>query len=223
MIWFDFGGVLSPPLAELYASYELKTGITPEQLAGAMKTVSDEMGMPPLAPVELASISEAEWGRGLARALVTDHPGIDLSRARLETFGEQWFEGIKANPVMMDAVRCLRESGITVGILSNNVVEWEAYWRLMVEPAGEIDFLIDSCKVGFRKPDPQIFRLAARTADIAPGQCVLVDDLAVNCEAAEAEGWRAVHFRDDRQALRDLGRLTGLSAAFENLPSLSRA
>lgn len=93
----------------------------------------------------------------------------------------------------------------------------------VVEPAGEVDFLIDSSKVGFRKPDPEIFRLAARTAGAAPGQCVLVDDLAVNCEAAEAEGWRAVCFRDDRQALRDLGRLTGLSAAFESLPSLSRA
>ncbi|MDI3422973.1 HAD family hydrolase [Streptomyces luteolus] len=216
MIWFDFGGVLSPPLAELYASYERKTGITPEQLVGAMRTVAEGMGLPTLAPVELGVVSEAEWGRGLARALGAAHPGIDLSRARLETFGEQWFAGVTANPLMVAALRCAREHGLGVGILSNNVVEWEPYWRSIVEPAGEVDFLVDSCKVGVRKPDPEIFRLAARAAGLAPEQCVLVDDLAGNCAAAAAEGWRTVHFRDDRQALRDLGRCTGL-AAFERL------
>ncbi|MFC8100802.1 MULTISPECIES: HAD-IA family hydrolase [unclassified Streptomyces] len=110
---------------------------------------------------------------------------------------------------MADAVRCVRGSEVAAGILSNNVVEWEAYWHPMVELAGKVDFLNDSCKVGFPKPDPEIFRLAARTADIDPGQCVLVDDLAVNCEAAKAEGCRAAHFRDDRQALRELLRFSG--------------
>ncbi|MEU5950695.1 HAD family phosphatase [Streptomyces sp. NPDC047525] len=209
MIWFDFGGVLSPPLAELYGAYERKTGIAPEQLKGAMRAVADEMGLPTLAPVELATLTEAEWGRRLARSLTDDHPGIDLSRARLESFGEQWFDGVTANPVMVEALRAARDHGLGVGILSNNVVEWEPFWRPIVAPAGDVEFLIDSCKVGVRKPDPLIFRLAAESAGVEPGECLLVDDLAVNCEAARSEGWRVVHFRDNLQALRDLGRLTG--------------
>ena len=210
MIWFDFGGVLSPPLDELFDGYHGKTGITPDQLKTAMKDVAAGMGMPTLAPIELAAITEADWGRGLARALTSRNPGIDLSRARLETFGEQWFDGVSANPVMVCALRYARDNGFRVGILSNNVVEWEPYWLPIVEPAGEVDCLIDSCKVGVRKPDPRIFELAAKTAEVDAGDCILIDDLAENCEAAAAQGWRTVHFRDNRQALDDLSWLTGL-------------
>ncbi|MER5292881.1 HAD family phosphatase [Streptomyces pharetrae] len=210
MIWFDFGGVLSPPIDDLFEAYHRKTGITPAQLKTAMKDFADELDMPPLAPIELGVVTEAEWGRGLARALTARHPGIDLSRARLETFGAQWFEGVTANPLMVCALRYARDNGFRVGILSNNVVEWEPHWLPVVAPAGEVDCLVDSCKVGVRKPDPRIFDLAAKTAGAEPGDCVLIDDLAENCEAARAQGWRAVHFRDNAQALDDLRRLTGL-------------
>ncbi|WP_228977038.1 HAD family phosphatase [Streptomyces sp. DH12] len=210
MIWFDFGGVLSPPLETLYAAYHRKTGIMPEQLQEAMRVVAAEMDMPTLAPIELAALTEIEWGRRLARVLTDRHPGIDLSRARLETFGEQWFEGVSANPLMVCALRHARENGFPVGILSNNVVEWEPHWKAIVAPAGEVDCLIDSCMVGVRKPDPAIFDIAAKTAGAEPADCVLVDDLAENCAAARAQGWRAVHFRDNRQALSDLSRITGL-------------
>ncbi|MGW0736626.1 HAD family hydrolase [Streptomyces sp. NPDC002851] len=212
MIWFDFGGVLSPPLGELFAMYERKTGVTPEQLWWAMSEVSAERGVAPLAPVELATITEAEWGRALARVLAARFPGIDLSRACLETFGEQWFDGVAANPAMVAAVRTAREHGLGVGILTNNVVEWEPYWKAIVAPAGPVDHVVDSCRVGLRKPEPEIFDLAARTAGVDPARCVLVDDAAANCEAARDRGWRAVHFHDNPGALDDLARLTGLPA-----------
>ncbi|MGP4009728.1 HAD-IA family hydrolase [Streptomyces sp. 4N124] len=64
--------------------------------------------------------------------------------------------------------------------------------------------------MGVRKPDPRIFELAAKTAGIEAGDCVLVDDLAENCEAARDQRWQAVHFRDNAQALHDLSRITGL-------------
>ena len=145
MIWFDFGGVLSPPLDELYTAFHEKTGIAPEQLQGAMKEVADELGMPTLAPVELAVLSEREWGRRIERVLRDRHPGLDLSRARLETFGEQWFEGVEADPIMVCAARYARELGFPVGVLSNNVVEWEPHWKRIIEPVGPLDALIDSC------------------------------------------------------------------------------
>lgn len=210
MVWFDFGGVLSPPLHELYDAYHRKTGILPAQLQAAMKEVADEMGMPTLAPIEIAALTEAEWGRRLRRVLTSRHPELDLSRARLEGFGEQWFDGVTANPVMAGALRNARDNGFRVGILSNNVVEWEPYWRAIVAPAGEVDCLIDSCKVGVRKPDPKIFDLAAKRAGVTPEDCVLVDDLAGNCAAARRQGWHAVHFRDNRQVIAELRHLTGL-------------
>ncbi|WP_327370771.1 HAD family hydrolase [Streptomyces sp. NBC_01217] len=213
MIWFDFGGVLSPPLDDLFDHYHARTGITPRQLKNALAAVATGLGEDdPLAPIELAMLPEPEWGRAMAAALESADPGIDLSRARFERFGEQWFEGVRANSVMVATARHAKEHGYRVGILSNNVVEWEPYWRAVVEPVGEVDCIVDSCKVGVRKPDPEIFRRAEKAAGLDPADCVLIDDLAVNCEAARRTGWRAVHFRNNAQATRDLAGLIGLPA-----------
>lgn len=210
MIWFDFGGVLSPSLPELFAAYEGKTGIRPAHLQEAIAVVGEELGLPGLAPIELGQMAEAEWAGRLARALAQRHPEVDLSRARWDEFGRQWFEGITANTWMARAARDAMTDGLRVGILSNNVVEWEPYWSSIVAPVGEVECIVDSCKVGVRKPDPEIFRIAEKQAGVAAEDCVLIDDLAENCAAAERRGWLSVHFRDNTQALRELSALTGL-------------
>ncbi|UOT03061.1 HAD family phosphatase [Rhodococcus opacus] len=212
MVWFDFGGVLSPPLADLFTAYETKTGIAPAALQSAMRAVGDDLGAPPLAPIELAQITEREWGGRLREHLAAADPGLDLTRARLETFGEQWFDGITVNTAMAAALRGLKAHGLRVGVLSNNVVEWERFWRPIIEPAGPLDALVDSCLVGARKPDPQIFAIAEKTAGVDAGQCILIDDLEQNVLAARKSGWRAVHFRTDAQASSELSRLTGVAA-----------
>ncbi|MEU6106019.1 HAD family hydrolase [Streptomyces flaveolus] len=212
MIWFDFGGVLSPPLEDIYTAFETKTGITPAQLKAAIKGVADELDLPTMAPVETGLLTEREWGSRLRRVLAEQNPGIDLQRAELETFGRQWFDGVVANPEMVRALRTLRDSGFRVGILSNNVKEWGPYWKAIIAPAGDVDCLIDSCEVGCRKPDPQIFETAAKSAGVDAKDCVLIDDVQENCAAAQRAGWGSVHFRDDTQVLRELRDLTGLSA-----------
>jgi putative hydrolase of the HAD superfamily len=210
MIWFDFGGVLSPPLSEIFTAFEGKTGISPALLQEAMAVVGEDLGLPALAPIELGHMPEAEWAGRLARALADRHPGIDLSRARWDTFGQQWFEGITANAVMVGAARDALADGMRVGILSNNVVEWEPYWSSIVAPVGTVECVVDSCEVGVRKPDPEIFRIAEERARVAAEDCVLIDDLVENCAAAESRGWSSIHFRDNTQALRELSALTGL-------------
>jgi putative hydrolase of the HAD superfamily len=210
MIWFDFGGVLSPPLSELFASYEARTGINRDMLETAMAAVADRLGMPSLAPVELALLTEEEWGSRLADELSRHYPGVDLSRCDFASFGAQWFDEVEPNHIMVNAVRYARENGYRVGILTNNVVEWEPHWTRIVAPAGEVDCVVDSCRVGVRKPDREIFRIAAKSARATPEDCVLVDDLAENCYAARTSGWQAVRFRTNRQALRELYSITGL-------------
>ncbi|MFC9329467.1 HAD family hydrolase [Kitasatospora sp. NPDC057015] len=209
MVWFDFGGVLSPPLERIYEAYEVKTGITPRQLKAAIKGVADEMGLPTMAPVEVGVISEPEWGRRLARVLAGQNPGIDLARAELETFGRQWFDGVQANPVMVRAYRHIQENGVRTGVLSNNVTEWGPYWKAIIAPVGEVDVLIDSSEIGHRKPDPEIFDIASKLAGVPAAECLLIDDVEENLAAARAQGWQTVLFRTDEQALADLRAATG--------------
>lgn len=210
-VFFDFGGVLSPPLSTLFDLYTDKTGLPSAAMHAAMAAVGRDLGAHPLAPIELAQLTEADWGARLRAHLTA--AGHDATRAQLETFGQQWFADIVVNPSMAAAVRSLRAQGLTVGVLSNNVVEWEPYWHAIIEPLGPFDAVIDSCRVGVRKPDPEIFRIAENTVGAGPSQCILVDDLEENCAAARTRGWSTVHFRTDAQVHRELAALTGTYSA----------
>lgn len=207
-IWFDFGGVLSPSVDDLFDQYHRKTGISPTQLKQAMAAVASAMGHEPLAPIELALITEREWGSRLRAHLSAAEPALNLDGAQLERFGAQWFAGITANPGMVDAVRLYRSAGFRVGVLSNNVIEWAPHWLPIIQPAGPFDCIIDSSQVRLRKPDPRIFELAAATAGTTEGVNILIDDLAVNCAAARDRGWHAVQFGSNKQVLADLAELT---------------
>ena len=48
------------------------------------------------------------------------------------------------------------------------------------------------------KPEPAIFHLASERLGVAPGECVFVDDLDENVDAARGVGMRAVLYRVDK-------------------------
>ncbi|ECI4531915.1 HAD family phosphatase [Salmonella enterica subsp. diarizonae] len=204
IIWFDFGGVLSPSVSDLFTSYYLKTGIPPAVLQRAMKEVADDMNMDVLAPVEKAIITEREWGAGIRLKLSQSAPELDLSQARLEQFGEQWFDGILPNQLMIDLFRKVKATGLKVGILTNNVVEWENHWKRVAGISEEADVIVDSCKVGCRKPEMEIFAIAAERAGVRPEENLLIDDVPENCMAARQCGWESVHFKDNSSAVTEV-------------------
>lgn len=65
-------------------------------------------------------------------------------------------------------------------------------------PNIEFDSVIDSSVVASIKPEAAIFEVAAKQADVPPGQILLVDDSRANLMAADRAGWRALWFDDYR-------------------------
>jgi FMN phosphatase YigB (HAD superfamily) len=63
------------------------------------------------------------------------------------------------------------------------------------------------------KPEPEIYRLAAERLNVAPEQCIFVDDLRENCEGAEAVGMTAVRHRNAAETIARLTELTGVALA----------
>jgi putative hydrolase of the HAD superfamily len=74
------------------------------------------------------------------------------------------------------------------------------------------DAVIESSKAGLRKPDPRIYQMMCELLDVAPGACVYLDDLGVNCKPAAALGMTAIKVVSEAQALADLARVTGIAA-----------
>ena len=84
------------------------------------------------------------------------------------------------------------------------------YWEIVQDMQPELglfDELLLSCDLGMAKPDPEIFRRAARAAGVAPAGCVFVDDTAANVDAAREIGMSAVRFRDTASLRAELAAI----------------
>jgi glucose-1-phosphatase len=89
-------------------------------------------------------------------------------------------------------------------LLSNtNALHYAHFRRQFAGVLDRFDALIASHEVGYRKPDPRIFRHAQTLADAEPHECLFIDDVSANVEAAKACGWRGVVYdRDDDMRAR---------------------
>jgi putative hydrolase of the HAD superfamily len=203
----DFGGVLTTPLVQSFAAVQDHTGIPFEELAKAMGRIESEEGIHPLYELEKGKLSEADFLRKLGDAL---EPELG-HRPELHRFREIYFDALHPNDPMIDLMREAKESGRRMGLLTNNVREWEPLWRSML-PVDEIfEVVVDSGFVGCRKPEREIYDLTLeRMGDLAPEECLFVDDVDVNCEAARELGMSAVHYRHNDQAIPEIRSALGL-------------
>ena len=192
----DFGGVLTTPLVKGFLAYQDEFGVTAEQLGNAMARAAEEHGEHPLFELERGRISEVEFGRRLERHL---DPGFDLRRLQ-----ELYFEHLDPNRPMIELMAELRGRGLRTALLTNNVREWESRWRAMVPELDDVfELVVDSAFVGMRKPERGIYELTLdRLGDgLRPEECLFIDDIEVNCEAARELGMVAVRFEDNAQAM----------------------
>jgi epoxide hydrolase-like predicted phosphatase len=192
----DFGGVLTTPLQAGFLAYQEEAGLSLEELGSAMARAAEEHGENPLFALERGEITESEFWRRVQRHV---GGGFDLTRLR-----ELFFERLLPNTPMIDFVRELRGRDVRAALLTNNVREWEPQWRAKLPEIDEIfEVVVDSAFVGMRKPDREIYELTLeRLGDgVAAAECLFVDDVDVNCDAARSLGMRAVHYVEADQAI----------------------
>jgi putative hydrolase of the HAD superfamily len=201
----DFGGVLTTPLVEAFAAVQEQSGIPVEALGRAMARVAARDGANPLFELETGRISEEDFLAAVGEALA-EELGRDV---HLRGFGQFYFANLHANHELIAYMRSLRERGLRLAILTNNVREWEPLWRSKL-PVDEIfDVVVDSAFVGMRKPDREIFELTLARLGLSARECVFVDDTEINCQAARDLGMAAVLFRSSQQAIAEVEAVLG--------------
>lgn len=204
----DFGGVLTTPLMRSFAAYQNHSGIPPDSLGRAMQAIADRDGAHPLFELETGRLTEARFLELLAEALEPELGHVPV----MHDFGEIYFAALDPNEPMIELMHEAKAAGMRMALLTNNVREWEPLWRRML-PVDEIfELVVDSAFVGMRKPDRPIYELTVeRLGDgIAAADCLFVDDVLVNVEAARDLGMHAVHFRDNRQAVPEIRDALGI-------------
>jgi putative hydrolase of the HAD superfamily len=195
----DFGGVLTTPLIESFLAYEDESGVRFEDLGRAMVRAAEKAGEHPLFELEKGKITEAEFLAAIEAELEGD--------VHLGSLRETYFAHLRPNEPMIGYMRELRDRGLRMALLTNNVREWEPLWRAKLPDIDEIfEVVVDSAFVGMRKPDPAIYRLTLeRLGDgLAAEECAFLDDNDVNVQAAAELGMSAVRFHDSEQARAEL-------------------
>jgi putative hydrolase of the HAD superfamily len=204
----DYGGVLTTSLLVSFGAFCASVGIQPETLralfAGAYGGSEDGGGFAELIPaLETGRMELDEFDRRLAQVLSEGLPA-PLDPAGLSY---RFFEGVQPEPRMIEAVRRARACGLKTGLISNTWGEVATDHDL----SGLFDAEVRSGEEGLRKPEPEIYRLAARRLGVSPEECVFVDDIPSNVEGARAVGMWAILHRDPAITVPKLEALLGVS------------
>jgi putative hydrolase of the HAD superfamily len=72
------------------------------------------------------------------------------------------------------------------------------------------DYVVESSKVGVRKPDPRFYEMACEIVKVEPQQVVFLDDLGVNLKPARAMGMATIKVTDHREAIEELEAVLGM-------------
>src|SRR5690606_19842598 len=108
----------------------------------------------------------------------------------------------------LEAVAAARRAGVRTGLISNSWGEALVYDR---ERLGDLfDAWVISHEVGLRKPDPEIYAIAAERIGVEPEGCVFVDDLGGNLKPARAMGMATVKHASASATIPALEELLGV-------------
>jgi putative hydrolase of the HAD superfamily len=197
VLW-DFGGVILSSPFEAFNTYEAEKGLpldlirrvnstNPHSNAWALLERND------ISPQEFDSLFATE-----SEALGHRVPGADVL-ALLS--GD-------VRPRMVQALDTVKAAGFKIACLTNNVVSTE-------EPATErqaevrsimhkFDHVVESSKVGCRKPEPRFYEIACELLQVSPTECVFLDDLGINLKPAAVMGMRTIKVVNPDDALAEL-------------------
>jgi putative hydrolase of the HAD superfamily len=66
------------------------------------------------------------------------------------------------------------------------------------------DAVVESSKVGCRKPEARFYEIACELVGVTPHECVFLDDLGINLKPAAALGMHTIKVVDPADALHKL-------------------
>jgi putative hydrolase of the HAD superfamily len=205
VLW-DFGGVILSSPFEAFRLYERELGLPEDFIRGLNARNPDTNAW---AKMERSEVSLEEF--------------VSLFEAEALAFGRKLdgWRVLKAisgdiRPRMVEALRRCK-ARFRVACITNNMKAGDGPGMARTpEKAAAVaevmqlfEHVVESSRVGFRKPDPRIYRYACDLLGVAPEQCIYLDDLGVNLKPARAMGMRTIKVGDPDAAIAELETMVG--------------
>lgn len=207
MLW-DFGGVITSSPFEAFNRYEASRGLPRDSIRRINAADPDRNAWARLERSEIDADAFDALFAEEAAALGYEIAGRDVLSLLAGDI----------RPAMVAALDTLTAAGLRIGCITNNAKVGRGA-GMVADPEkahaveailARFEHVIESAKVGVRKPDPRIYRMMCDALGVAPEACIYLDDLGINCKPAAAMGMAAIKVTSEAQALADLARLTGL-------------
>ncbi len=204
-VLFDFGGVVTTSPFDGFAAYEARTGLPPGLIRHINSTNPDtnawaRFERSDVGRDEFASLFEAE-----AAALGHTLDAREVLACLATT----------VRPEMVRAIERLRGTHKTAIVTNNVVSEPTSRPDEAAAPTasvlGLVDVVVESSKVGVRKPETRFYEIACEALGVAATACVFLDDLGINLKPARAMGMTTIKVTSGPQALVDLEAVLGVT------------
>jgi putative hydrolase of the HAD superfamily len=204
VIW-DFGGVLTSSPFEAFARFENERGLPADIIR---RTNASNHWENAWAKFERAEVDLETFDRLFAEeslALGAEVRGKDVLPLLSGDL----------RPEMVEALRVVK-SQFKTGCITNNlpanaIGSQGGRSFYVAEVMTLFDHVIESAKIGLRKPDPRIYRMMVEALGVDPKACVYLDDLGVNLKPAREMGMITIKVINAPQAIAELKAATGLS------------
>jgi putative hydrolase of the HAD superfamily len=208
---FDFGGVITSSPFEAFNRIEAERGL-PRDFVRAVNSANPDSNA--WAKFERAEIDAAGFDQLFADEAEALGHRLEGSSVIACLSGD-------IRPAMVAALDRLKAEGFKLGCITNNVPSGKGAGMAMNEEKAAVtelimarfDHVIESSKVGIRKPDPRIYLMMCDMLGVEPSECIYLDDLGINCKPAAALGMAAIKVTGAEQALGELYALLALTPA----------
>ena len=206
----DVGVVFYKSAWELADDYERERGLPPGTVPG--RGPLDPGGDPLWERYERGEINEREYWTTFAAEGERNGAPLDGHPTLMRAMFQQ--PGVDAvRPEGRAIVRACVDEGIPVGILSNELMDFQG--RAWVEAQDWYPWfsvIVDSTELGARKPDPQPYEVAIEQMGMAADRIVFIDDNPTYVKGGRKAGLRSVHLdvRDPGGAFRNAVLQLGL-------------
>jgi putative hydrolase of the HAD superfamily len=202
VIW-DFGGVLTTSPFEAFARFEAERGLPADIIrrTNAANHWENAWAKFERAEVDLEAFDQLFAAESLILgAEVRGKDVLPLLSGELR-------------PEMVEALRRVKakfKTGcITNNLPANAIGSASGRTLYIAEVMALFDHIIESARIGLRKPDPRIYRMMVAALGVNPQRCVYLDDLGVNLKPAREMGMTTIKVIDAPQAIAELKRRRG--------------
>jgi putative hydrolase of the HAD superfamily len=204
VIW-DFGGVLTTSPFEAFARFEREHGLPADIIRRTNAVNHHENAWAQFERAELDIEAFDQLFATESLALGAEVRGKDVLPLLSGDL----------RPEMVEALRRVKEKFktgcITNNLPANAIGSVSGRSLYVAEVMALFDHIIESAKIGLRKPDPRIYRMMIEALGVDAKNCVYLDDLGVNLKPAREMGMTTIKVVSAPQAIAELEAATGLA------------